>query len=113
VRFCLNRTLDDPLKGVDLRVRYARRLSAKTHDCVNTWSGENGKPLGKGCAKENIAREQGERYAFDAVFPLVGARIQGQKSLKTFSGKNPMNALLVLMASVKSVPAIARIYICH
>jgi hypothetical protein len=72
---------------------------------VNAWSGKDWKPLGEGSTEEHITREEGERNSLDAVFPLVSGRIKGQESFKPFPRQGLMNTLLVLMASVKSIPA--------
>ena len=41
----------------DFRVRYARRLSTKSHDGVNAGSGKNREPLGKGTTEEHVTWE--------------------------------------------------------
>jgi hypothetical protein len=80
---------------------------------VNAWGGKDGEPLLEGAAKEYITRKQGERNSLDAIFPLVGGRIEGQEGFKPFPGQGMINALLVLMASVKSVPEVASVQVCH
>ena len=105
MRLYLDRTLDHPTNRLDLRAGYARRLSPASHHGVNAGSGKDREPLGERSAEEHITREEGKRNSLDAVFPLVSSRIEGQESFKPFPRQDLMNTLLVLMASVKSVPS--------
>jgi hypothetical protein len=74
---------------------------------VNAGSGKDWEPLGERSAKENITGEEGERNSLDAIFPLVSGGVKGQESLQPFPRQDLMDTLLVLMASVKSVPSVA------
>jgi hypothetical protein len=63
--------------------------------------------------QEHITREEGERNSLDPVLPLVSGGIEGQESFKPFPRQNLMNSLLVLMASIKSVPSMGGVQFCH
>jgi hypothetical protein len=98
---------------IDFCTRNGCWLSSKTYYGMNTWSGQDGKPVDEGPAKEYITREQRKRNSLDAVLPLMRGRIQGQEGFKPFPRKHSVNTLLVLMASVKSVPAVAGVHGLH
>jgi hypothetical protein len=113
VRLCLDGTVDHPPKRLYLRLGYACRLSAESHHRVNARSGKNWEPMDKRALEEHITREERERNTLDAVFPLMSAGIEGKESFQPFPRQDMMNTLLVLMASIKRVPSIAGVQICH
>jgi len=80
---------------------------------VNAWSGKNREPLNEGAPEEDVTWEEGKRNSLDAVFPLVSSRIEGKERFKPFPRQDLMDTFLVLMASVKSVPAVAGVYGLH
>jgi hypothetical protein len=69
--------------------------------------------MDQGPAKEDIAREEGERNSLHPVFPMVSGRIEGKEGFKSFPHQDSMNDLFVLMASVKSVPTRSCINVSH
>jgi hypothetical protein len=73
---------------------------------VNAWSGKDREPLNQGTTEEDVTREKGERNSLDAVFPLVSGRVERKKRFKPFPREDLMDRLLMLMASVKSVPRV-------
>ena len=64
-------------------------------------------------AQEDITREKGKGDSLDAVFPLMSGGVEGEKRFKPFTRQHLMDNLLMLMPSVKSVPGIAAIEVCH
>jgi len=64
-------------------------------------------------AEKYVTREKGERDSLDAVFPLVSCSVEGEERFKPFTCQHLMHNLLMLMPSVKSVPGVADIYVCH
>ena len=62
--------------------------------------------MDEGTTEEDVTREEGERNSLDAVFPLVSGRVEGKERFKPFARQDLMDTLLVLMASVKSVPRV-------
>jgi hypothetical protein len=69
--------------------------------------------MNEGPAEKHITREEGERNSLHPVFPMVSGCIEGQESFKPFPRQDSMNTLLMLMASVKSVPAIAGVVVSY
>jgi hypothetical protein len=113
VRFHTDRALHHPSNRINFNIGDARRLSSTPHNGVDTRCGKNRKPMDERSAQEDITREKGKGDSLDAVFPLMSGGVEGEERFKPFTRQHLMDNLLMLMPSVKSVPGIAAIEVCH
>jgi len=113
VRLYGGRTLHHPANRIDLRIGYAGRLSPAPHHGVDAGSAEDGEPLFKGAAQEDVTWEEGERNPLNTVLPLMGGCIERQEGFKPFPRQGLLDTLFVLMAGVKSIPGIVSVEFRH